>query len=76
MAEPIENGPQPQEDEDPLLYSMRQEVHLLRNELAGLREMLESVTGALKGAQKAYAAVAQRADLLEARMTRIKGPKV
>lgn len=47
------------------------EVHLLRDELCGLREMLDGVTRALKGAQQAYAAVAQRADLLEERLRRM-----
>ena len=53
---------------DDMLRLLQQEVHLLREELSGLREMLEGVTAALSGAQKAYAAVAQRADILEKRI--------
>lgn len=52
------------------LRSLSQEVQLLRDELSGLREMLEGVTAALRGAQKAYGAVAMRADLLEERVRR------
>ena len=47
---------------------LRQEVYLLQEEMSGLREMLEGVTAALTGAQRAYAAVSQRADLLQKRL--------
>lgn len=63
-------------NDEEVVVSLRQEVHLLREELTGLREMLEGVTSALSGAQKAYAAVAMRADLLESRLTRLLAPKI
>jgi hypothetical protein len=52
---------------------LRQEIRLLRKEFSGMREMLDGVTSALQGAQRAYAAVAQRADLLESKHRRLTG---
>ncbi len=55
-------------EKDEELRGQRSEIHLLREELSGLREMLEGLCTALAGAQSAYGAVAQRADLLEKRI--------
>lgn len=56
------------DDRDETIRSLEQDVHLLREELAGIRQMLDGSMAALQGAQRAYASVAQRADLLDTRL--------
>jgi hypothetical protein len=61
-----------QDARDEIIQSLERELHLLREEMSGLRQMLEGSMAALQGAQKAYAAIAQRADLLDARFRHVR----
>lgn len=54
--------------EDIKIKELQEEIYFLQEELTGIRDMLAGVTAALSGAQRAYAAVAQRADILEKRL--------